>query len=391
MANSFTLLAQGFNQWLIKRAIPLSANNGICRLNHASFEQFLNTGQVDSATPIRVRVQARQIYVFACAAANQWFEEGQEIAVNMMTFTEQKAHHPEWPSGFSHIFDSNFNVIDNQFDLYNHAFFFLAYAGLYQLNKDPGYSTKAENLYQLLETHFKSEFGGWLEGDYQAKCRRQNPHMHLFESFMLWYQVSDNSIWLERAKAIFELFTAHFYDEKNGVLLEFFEDNWAPHHSKRGAVIEPGHMLEWVWLLDWYSELSGENVDRYLEPLFSNALTLGMSSSGLLYKEISLYGEMVDAKKRCWAMTELVKACLVMVKRGNQAYLEMAEKGLGDLMFFYTSAKVDGLYVDEIDEYDQISIDKAPASSLYHFVTLAEVLDEYLRTSNNFELRGNFK
>ncbi|MCU4675920.1 AGE family epimerase/isomerase [Catenovulum sp. 2E275] len=385
MTSSLKSLAEKFNEWLIEKAIPLSAEKGINPLNHASYEQFLPTGIIDYEADIRVRVQARQVYVFAMAAGYNWLEYGELTAKSMLDFTEKNAAHPEYAGGFSHLFDSDFNVIDTLFDLYNHAFFFLAYGGLYQASQCDSYLDKAEALYQILEQNFKSEHGGWYEGNYPAPYRRQNPHMHLFEAFMLLYSLSFQQKWLTRATAMFELFKSYFYDEKQGVLLEFFENNWAAHKSKRGDVIEPGHMLEWVWLLDRYSQLSGEDVTAYLAPLYKNALTKGMSDSGLIYKETKVNGLIVDGKKRCWAMTELIKASLVMLKRGDQTAEQVAADGLSNLMLFYShklnpQTGVDDLYIDEINEQDEVSIDKAPASSLYHFVTLAIELKRYLKT-----------
>ena len=54
--------------------------------------------------------------------------------------------------------------------------------------------------------------------------------------------------YLEEAGRIVELFFSVLFDECNGCVGEFFDDDWGA-DAAQGQNVEPGHSFEWVWLL----------------------------------------------------------------------------------------------------------------------------------------------
>jgi mannose/cellobiose epimerase-like protein (N-acyl-D-glucosamine 2-epimerase family) len=162
------------------------------------------------------------------------------------------------------------------------------------------------------------------------------------------------------------------------VLFEFFDDNWARLPNAKGDTIEPGHMMEWVWLLDWYHRRTGRPVAHYTRVLYERGLELGMDKSGLLFDSMSYKGDFIERTKRCWGQTELIKASLVQIREGNPAAEAIAIKGVDDLFKYYLCTSTPGSYVDQRGANDEVVVDVAPASTLYHLIVAAmELLDHF--------------
>jgi len=236
---------------------------------------------------------------------------------------------------------------------------------------------EAKKIIAHLDKQFGTANGGWIEGDYAYNCRRQNPHMHLFEAFMALYEASGDAAFLARASEMFGLFQAHFFDEKQQVLFEFFNDDWTLLEGIKGQQVEPGHMMEWVWLVDWYSRLTGRPVKHYTDALYNNGLAKGVAKSGLLFDAITPSGDIIDGNKRCWGITELIKASLVQIRNGHPAAENIAVKAVDDLFTYYLCAPTPGSYVDQRGINDEIVVDTAPASSLYHIIVAAMELQDH--------------
>ncbi len=137
-------------------------------------------------------------------------------------------------------------------------------------------------------------------------------------------------------------------------------------------------MMEWVWLLDWYHRRTGRPVAHYTKALYVRGLEIGMDKSGLLFDAVSYTGEVIDPNKRCWGITELIKASLVQIREGNSDAEAIAIKGVDDLFTYYLCASTPGSYVDQRGANDEVVVDVAPASTLYHLIVAAmELLDHF--------------
>jgi len=378
MSSSIQSAARRLEDWVQQAALPLWQKIGIDLQQGGHYEALNYDGGIDYASNIRVRVQARQAFAFAFASHRGWCQ-GEPQARKLMQFMAQRTAHPSAGAGFTHLLGPDFQVIDPKQDLYDHAFSLLAYGWCYRALGERQYLEGAERLLIHLDRCFASPHGGWIEGDYPHVQRRQNPHMHLFEAMMALYEASGDAAWLARAGELFALFQTRFYDHEREVLFEFFTDDWTLKHAPEQAPIEPGHMVEWVWLLDWYHRLTGHPVTVYTEALYRRALELGETESGLLWDEVRLDGTPLKHTKRLWGLTELIKASLVRAREGDPSAEARAVKGLNDLFDCYLCAPTPGAYVDQLGERDQVVLDKAPASTLYHLVVLAAEVVDYAR------------
>jgi mannose-6-phosphate isomerase len=378
MSSDIKNQTQRLVQWFERDALPLWSVRGIHPALGASFERLRADGEVDTGANVRVRVQARQAFFFAAAKSLGWCDSGADIARGLLGFVESNAAHPSAGGGFTHLLSPEFEVIDSKQDLYDHAFFLLAYAWLYRVSGERAALDKAEALVLHLDNCFGAEYGGWAEGDYDHTVRRQNPHMHLFEACMALYEASGEAPWLARAGELFSLFESRFFCPKQGVLFEFFNANWTLADGATGQVVEPGHMMEWVWLLDWYARLTGQSVARYTGVLYRRALDIGLKAdSGLLYDSVTPEGNVLQHTKRCWGLTELIKASLVMAREGEPDAEARAASAVDALFRYYLCGTTPGSYVDQRGKNDEVVAAEAPASTLYHLIVLAQELMRY--------------
>ena len=108
---------------------------------------------------------------------------------------------------------------------------------------------------------------------------------------------------MKLADDIFSMFESKFFDKNTLTLLEFFDNDWRP-DTKTGHLTEPGHMMEWCWLIHWYSRLSGRNITDYAENLYQTGVRIGTNNvNGLIINEVHIQGKITNASSRLWPQT----------------------------------------------------------------------------------------
>src|ERR1700693_2715711 len=73
-------------QWAVTQPLPLWSNAGIDHVRGGFHEYLRPDGTADRSAARRLRVQARQIYVYAHAAVLGWYPRGREIALTGVEF-----------------------------------------------------------------------------------------------------------------------------------------------------------------------------------------------------------------------------------------------------------------------------------------------------------------
>nr|WP_289849244.1 AGE family epimerase/isomerase [Paraglaciecola arctica] len=376
-------------------------NCGINPQNGSVYEQLCGDGFPDHHANMRSRVQSRQIFVFSCAQIMGWSHDKNMTVDKIQHFLDKHARTAPNSVGYAHLLDPNGRVLEQKKDTYDFAFFLLASA--YQF-KAFGKSTElklADQYLEHIESKFKGKFGGWQEGDYPSEFRRQNPHMHLFEAFLTWFDISKDPKWLAKAGQVFTLFESCFFDHDVGVVREHFEQDWTLACRPMGNIIEPGHMFEWVWLLRWYQKLTGTDVSGYCNTLFDKAIKIGLfEDTCLVFDQVEHDGQVIKSSKRLWPITELIKASIAQAEANReqaQEYELLASKGIQTLFDFYfcmsqstaiegptaNSAIYDGRYIDQLDEENNIAVNLTPASTLYHIVMATIVGIHYVKSEQN--------
>lgn len=389
---------------MTKKALPLWSSKGINPLNASVYERLDESGEPDISADLRSRVQARQIFVFASAQNMGWMENALPHVAGIDQFLNQYAKQSKLDEGFAHLLSHDGTIIDGKKDAYDFAFFILACAYRYKVFHDLNALDQANKLVSYIETNFKNDSGGWLEGNYDSKYRRQNPHMHLFEAFLTCYEFTRDGKWLAKAGQIYTLFESVFFEHETNVIREYFNNDWSLASGHYGQIVEPGHMFEWVWLLRWYQKLSDVPVDRYSDALYTKAMAIGRATNtSLVFDQVTDDGTVINDSKRLWPVTELVKASLAQAIAHPERAVEFeaqAAEGIKTLFNFYMDSSVtgsiltssvmnseasndlekyNGRYIDQLGPDNKVLAGHAPASTLYHIAMAAIVAVNYTK------------
>jgi len=348
--------ANTLRAWCSQQALPIWAERA--QLADGSWVEHLHLdGQPDLQAERRWRVLARQVYVYAKATTLGWYE-GQEVAETTYT----RLH----DVGLIHRVDMGGTVTNDMRDLYDHAFYILAASSLYELTGKAKYLEDANTILSWIDAEMCHPTGGWKETDKSSleDPRRQNPHMHLFEASLHLFKTPKDEKHLSFAKRVFELFERHFFD--NATVTEFFNTDWTISAGDHGQTMEPGHSVEWVWLLGEYAKATGHDVSAYQISLYARALE---GRGWFLNDEEDKAGNIRRETKRLWVQTEVIKAHLAMAEAGIPGARDMAAATIDALFPTYLSP--DGLWQDQINTCDTNIAKTIPVSTFYHILCMA--------------------
>jgi mannose/cellobiose epimerase-like protein (N-acyl-D-glucosamine 2-epimerase family) len=354
-------------------ALPYWAARGWDDLHGGFLESTTRDGSAISGEARRVRVQARQIYVFARAHHEGWFD-GLDRAEEAAVLLQQRAWKSDGQPGWAHMLTETGTVADPARDLYDHAFILLALAWLGRASGKTAWFDLADETLAFLDTAMADPAGGYRESLAGPQWpRRQNPHMHLFEALMALYESTGRPDILARAAAIKALFDRVFHDAETAVVREFFNADWSRASGELGAVVEPGHLCEWAWLLHEYHRLSGEPLDTTAGGLFDTAMRIGVNpQTGLLYAAVGARTEVLDPSSRTWMQTEWLRTAALLQKLGSPGAAAILERA-GTAMLAHLDGVIAGGWIDQFDASGRALSDRIPASTLYHaFGAVAE-------------------
>ena len=365
--------------WFRHETLPLWAGRGYDHGRGGFFEALNFNGDPVAEAPRRVRVQARQIYVFASAARLGWNDEAEGLARAGFDVFLARACPEAGARGCVHVLTAAGEIEDARRDLYDQAFALLACAAVWRAFGDARALDLAGRTTAFLDRELAAPGGGCLEDDRGTRPRRQNPHMHLFEAFLALAAATGEADWARRAGAVFALFKRRFFDHEEGIVREFFTDDLGGFDAEQGDVIEPGHMMEWVWLLDKYRAGVGADAPEIEAALFANAVRLGRDpQSGFLVDRLRLGESAAGRTRRLWPQTEYLKACLARGRAGDAGAAARAEDIASALFRSYLGQKTPGLWCDQYDGAGQAIARDAPASILYHLFEAAREAELFI-------------
>lgn len=364
--------------WYTEDVLPFWATRAWDDSRGGFYEALAFDGTPSVNRPRRVRVQARQIYTFTKAALAGWLPDGENIAAKGFDVFLKTACPDDGARGCAHYLDDDGTIIDDRRDLYDQAFLLLACSARWTAARDDRARALAGRTLEFLERELSSPHGGWRESDRNEFPRRQNPHMHLFEAFIAWAQASDDTRYADLAKSVRELFERVFFDPAQSVLLEFFEEDFSPAAGDAGRRIEPGHMMEWVWLLGRYDDVFNADSSAYMPPLYSNAKKLGQDTAGFLADSVVL-GADPKGGRRLWPQTEYLKAAIIRARRGGIGFAKEAADLIDRLFETYFKNETAGLWCDQFNLAGQPIAKDAPASMLYHIHEAVEEVATFVK------------
>lgn len=342
--------------WIERRALPLWLGAGFDASTGTVWEALDHEGQPLTQLAKRLRVQARCAYCFALAARPE-APERLAKAVSLFRFVMDHGFAPQ-TGNLGSILEPDGTIRSARHDLYDLAFVFLAAAALCEAGYDV--SSDLERL-ELALARLEAE-RGWNENVDGELPRRQNPHMHMLEAMTALYKATGERRYLDRAQACIDLFRSAFLRE-DGAVLEFFGPDWQP--VAVGQLIEPGHIAEWIYLIERFEVVSGRATGLPLDAMFELVLS-GRDEHGLLLDSMMPPA----ATRRTWPQTEFLKACLSLRRRGSRVGdLEtLSEAVLAALRTHYLETPVPGGWYDRVSTDGVVLSDNMPASTFYHLL-----------------------
>ncbi len=357
--------------WTFDQALPLWSTVGRDEEGLGFRERLARDGSPDGVTFKRVRVQARQIYVFSHAHLLGW-NDGLAAAEAGYRFLVDHARLDD--GGWAKMLDRRGRITDPTLDLYDQAFVLTALAWFHRATGDPEPLHLARETMVAIDARLGLPDGrGWRSAAPDPLgWRLQNPHMHMLEAMCFWHEATEDDEWAARAARIGELFASTLFDARTGTLAECFDSDW---RRLSPAVIEPGHHFEWVWLLARLARVTSREYRPEANALFAFASMHGLTpDTRRAVDELTDQGAVIAAGGRLWPQTELLKAHLVRAERGavDVAAIEQTVANIFDL---YLDPAPAGCWRDKLDAQGAVVDEPVPASTLYHlFLAFAELL-----------------
>lgn len=351
-------------QWLFEQAAPMWSTEGVCP--DGLFAERISQDGTRLIMNRRLRVQARQVYSFCTLGELGWQGPWRDIVAGVIDQILSKGRRAD--GLFVHMFDEAGQVSNASVDLYDHAFglFALAHAGRV-LQRPDLLEISHEIQNQLDQTWFRLE-GGFWEGELtHCPPYRQNPHMHMLEMAIAQNQAAPHKRWQALRDDLIDLFCRRFHDAQTGAVTEYFNKDWSRLEGLEGEIVEPGHCLEWAWLLWEASGAPGTNAVAL--SLVNFARRYGIDSvRGVVINEVARDGRVHDATARLWPQTERLKAAIAQWKRtqSQQDQQEIVAAYVG--LAYYLTTPVAGLWWDRLQADGQWIEEPALASSFYHIV-----------------------
>lgn len=337
--------------WLQDQALPLWTGAGVDDTTGTVWEALDHQAIPCAGMQRRLRVQVRQAYCFAMSEA----PGDRDLALQLFRFAIDHGFDPA-SGNLAAQLAADTAIQTAPHDLYDMAFMLLAASALIAMGADV-----AADLARLEEELAKLKAPrGWYENAARDLPRRQNPHMHMFETTTALFAATGESRFRDMAEECLDLFREVFLSE-DGRVLESFAEDWSPLATAEQAV-EPGHMAEWVYLIDRYEEITGRRTDVPMTTLY-NAVLARRDAAGLLPDR----SDPAASTRRMWPQTELLKATVAMARRGEiPAGAPSAERVLALMWDQYLDTPVAGGWYDKRSTAGDLLSENMPASTFYH-------------------------
>lgn len=354
--------------WLFEEALPLWSTVAIDE-RHGGYYEAMGFDRRPIPKPKRMRTMARQIFAFSVAKTHGWDGPADRLIAHGVDFIAAKGRSAD--GGWVRTLDVDGMVLDAAEDAYDHACVLLALAHAHRAGNADALAL-GEATFAFLDDRLEDRnMRGFLETSQGEGLRRTNPHMHLLEAFLAWYDATGNRQYLRRAARIIDLFRSHFFDPDSWTIGEYFDDDWRPAEGEKGQWTEPGHHFEWAALLVDFAHKSGQkDLVAFARKLYASAIANGLNrATGLAYGAVSREGIPLERTSRSWPQTEAIKAAMALDDTGGPDMKPEIEARVGRLFRWHIDPAPSGLWIDLLDERGRALAKDAPASILYHIVT----------------------
>jgi mannose/cellobiose epimerase-like protein (N-acyl-D-glucosamine 2-epimerase family) len=359
--------------FIAEKALPLWAGAGYDEKARCFHERLRFSGEPINDVPRRLMVQARQIVVYARAHLVTWYPGGKQLAFDAFESASRRYRSSDGSSGWIFSVTPDGEPADRTYDLYTHAFVLYMLAWLYRLGGDASILRLADDTLAEIDRIFScGEAAGYLSKvPGRNDLREQNPHMHLFEALLALAEASRAERYLARASSLVHLFDRALVDPATGTVRETFTEGWKPDQASGKNWVEPGHQMEWAWLLREWERLGGSSVEDRVSRLVAHATRYGIDRhKGLVRSVVRENGSIVSDASRVWPQTETIRA-LCREDSGGETWPNLVFEITEGLFRTHLPAELNGGWIDQVDQSGAPAADYMPASTLYHLAGAA--------------------
>jgi mannose/cellobiose epimerase-like protein (N-acyl-D-glucosamine 2-epimerase family) len=351
--------AERLTRWFMQSALPIWWERGADHAGGGFFER-LNLDGTPADLPRRLRVQARQAYVYALAERLGW--TGPAAQARQHGLAAVLAGRGE--DGLYGACPRSGAALDGMGLLYEQAFVLLALASSHARTGEAALEVEALRLLERI-ADFAHPLGGYMEAPGVAAPLFANPNMHLFECFQAWSATSDNPTWRELAAAQAELAQEWLIDPDTGALGERFGLDWSTPKARPERAVWPGHLYEWAWLLMDWKDADAATLAAALQ-LTELAERTGVDADGFVVFALDEALAPLDRGARLWSQTERIRACARAAALTGDGLLWAATTQACAALETFLATPTPGLWRDWRGETGGFREEAAPASSFYH-------------------------
>ncbi len=384
---------EALRDWMFGQALPFWAAHGFAAPQpggaRPAHEHLLLSGLPADPGYTRMRVQARQLHVFSIAA-ERGVDGAATLADGLYRFIRDHGRVGDgpWDGAWARRLKPAGQPHDPTADLYDMAFVLFGFAHHARVTGDPAPLREAERTLAFIRARMTHPAGGFVNAlPIEPGWRLQNPHMHLLEASHALFEASGDQRWADLAAELAELFHTRFFDPETGTLAEYFTQELKRAGGIDGDSIEPGHQVEWIWLLDRQQALfGGRDVAPAIAALARITDGHGVGAeTGLMRDEIARDGGQRRSTARLWPQTELLRAGCVLHRRAATrdeadraaaTIVRTAESLLSRYLVGRDSqALPPGTWIDQLDQFGRPMVQTIPTSTLYHIMSAWLELD----------------
>ena len=368
--------ARWAREWLFDAALPLWWNVGADPAG--GFHEKITLDGSPVIAPRRLRVQARQAYVYVEAGRLGW--DGPWRAAAQHGFGFLLTHYRRPDGLFRTLVAPDGQPLNETADLYDQAFVVFALANAYMAGLGgEGALAAARALMAQLQAEQGHPAGGFDEARPRVLPLRSNPHMHMLEANLAWAAAGEAEPFAAVAREIVGLAASRLIDPATGAVGEYYDGDWRFAADASGGVREPGHQFEWAYLLDLAGPVLGLDHRAASRRLYAFGARHGIDPvRKAAVFALDAAGAVTDPRARLWAQTERLRTALVFAAaeadpEARTRYRDAAEEAFAALQA-YLDVPVAGLWRDQWLPDGSFVDEAAPASSFYHILSALAVL-----------------
>lgn len=365
------------HNWLFNHALPAWAVRARDTEFGGTREELALDGGLSDPGFKRVRVPARQVYVYSHASLMGW-APGLDAAQQQFDVLVKSA----WlgPNvGWAKRLNSDNSINDPTIDLYDNAFALFGLAWYFRASGDMRAKILIMETATLITEKLRHPKIGFWHQIPVSGPRIQNPHMHLLEACLACLEAFHDPLIERLAREVLSLFQAHFFDATTMTLGEFFDDNLERIGGESGDIIEPGHQMEWAWILSKAQSLLDVDLKDEARGLVMFAEAHGVCRHGPMrgttLNALRVSGAPLDAGSRTWPNTERLKSAVAMFELFGDDPRPVINETLEALFRLHLAHPIAGLWYDAFDADASMTARAIPTSTFYHvFLAFSEVL-----------------